>query len=352
MTSLRKYLFGRFAEEQQVFLRTTKLLLQAVGLHAVNCDEADYEKFRSDINQLAAQLEDSPYSEALLVTGSAVKALEDYNRRLTRVFRSRQNELQSIVAMLTETISALGANSTRSSSRLQQLEKQLEKASAIEDLRAIKLRLADCLEELRTERRQNDQATQEHVCRLREGLEKARQELKRSAAAPGGTDSLSGLPERGTAEEVMAEGLASGRPLCAVVFVLDRLPAINARFGYAAGDRVMLGFLRHLKQSVARPAEIYRWTGPAFLLLAEASGQLVKFREDMTHIISTRVEETLRVGNRTVLLPVSGSCAVFPLSEAKSLPVLLTKIDNFVKGLLDAYAAEQQSGAGDRFAVG
>lgn len=339
MISWRKYLFGRFAEEQQMFLRTTMLLLQAVGLHAAIADEADYETFRSDIERLALRLEKSPYSDAFLITGSAVKALEDYNRHITGTFRSLRNELQSIVAMLTETIAALAANCTRSSNRLQQLEKQLEKASAIEDVRAIKLRLADCLEELRAERLQGIQATQEQVTRLKEGLERARQEIGSPAPGQGGTESATGLPERNAAEQALAEALASGCTLGAVVFVLDRLPAINVRFGYAAGDLVILGFLHHLKESLPGPYRLFRWTGPAFLVLADIPEHVENFREQMTHIISARVEETVRIGNRTVLLPVSGSCAVFPLAEAKSLPALLAKIDSFVKGRLEVHAA-------------
>lgn len=266
------------------------------------------------------------------MAGSAIRAMEEYNLRVSRNLRARQIELQSIVAMLTESLTCIASASERSASRLHNIEKQLERASDIEDVRALKLRLAECLEELRDERNRQQEENHKHVAGLTSGLERSRRALTTTREHGTGLDPLTGLPERGEAERIMIEAMAEGRSVFAAIFVVDRVASINTRYGYAAGDQVILMMCQRLAQGFSVSDVLFRWTGPAFLLLLEREEAAIQVRSELARAVGMRMEKTLQIGGRTVLLPVTATWAVFPLSEERSVEQLIHKIDSFVAG--------------------
>src|SRR5437773_1812605 len=106
MISIKKYLSAEDNQSGDSFERMAHLLLQAIGLHAVDGDQSDRTRFQSTISDLQNSLaEDPSAAHVLYTTGAAVKALEDYNRRSSHFIRAKCVELQSIVGMLTESMS-------------------------------------------------------------------------------------------------------------------------------------------------------------------------------------------------------------------------------------------------------
>src|SRR5262249_41332500 len=138
------------AIDREELLRVVRLLLQGIALHSVEGDREDFEKFRTDMQALLKTVDQDPSPSVLLVTtGSALKTVEDYNQRVTRYMRTQGAELQHMIAMLTRTIATLGSGNERSVTRLREIEGQLEKASVIEDVRMLKVRMEQCLEGIR-----------------------------------------------------------------------------------------------------------------------------------------------------------------------------------------------------------
>ncbi len=310
-------------------MRTTKLLLQAIRLHALNRDEADYQQFCADLNSLEQRLEADPYSEALIVTGAAIRALEEYNRRLDRGLERRQRELQAVVAMLTETMGKLAVTGQRAVKRIHDIEKQLEKASEVDDLRTLRLRLADCLKDLRAETRLRAEETRDHLSDLELGVARTKGSLARGAVGPD-RDALTGLRQRQQAEGALAEALTEGTPTHAVVCVVQRLAAVNSRYGFGAGDRVLTRFAQQLSQGFGSEGHVYRWSGAAFLVLLERESR-GEIQEEVSRLARSHTEEILKIGERTVLIPVSAKWMVVALSEAASVDELAERIDAFVK---------------------
>ncbi len=87
--------------------------------------------------------------------------------------------------------------------------------------------------------------------------------------------------------------MESGNEWFAIIFSIDRVKLINARFGYATGDKVLLLVRNHLKQSLAA---------------------------------------VVRIGNRSVLLPISATSIVFPVAKMHSHPECIRRIDEFISG--------------------
>lgn len=331
MISILKYLYGPRPDDLSgALMRMAHLLLEAIRLHAVEGDRVDYEKLQADMQNLERSLGEQPSAaEVLVITGAAIQAMEDYNIRTTRFVRAHGLELQQMVAMLTDTIAKISAGSERSVSNLQNIEKQLERASILEDVRLLKGRLSECLQSLREESARQKEESARGANELRQELERA---LERRAAigARHPKDEVTGLPGRHEAEQCLAAALKGDGHTFAAVFVLDRIQLINQRFGYAVGNRILMFFTRYLARGLSPNDRQFRWSGPAILVVLERHGSLDTVRMELARIISARLEKTVQVGNRSVMLHVTATWTVFSVAETASLEGMARKIDAFV----------------------
>lgn len=347
--SIKKYLDSRPEQVAAALLRMVQLLLQGIEMHAVKGDAADYEKFRKDIQQVQESFGDKPAaSDVLVAAGTVVKAMEEYNQRTSRFIHVQCAELQTMVSMLTKTMTTLSTGSEASATRLQTIERQLHKATMIEDFQTARLRLSECLDTLRGEiTRQREESTRA-VSDMRTDLEKSRKRLAPMTAASASSrreDLITGLPEREAAEAAIVEAVAQNRPLYAVMFVIDRLDLINARFGYGAGDQVLLVYTQHVAQGLSRQDKLFRWRGPALLAVLERSSSPKQVREEIMRIVAQRLEKTIQVGNRSVLLPIGARWAIFAVSEYRPVQLLFQQLDLFVQGGGSSRTSELAEGA-------
>jgi GGDEF domain-containing protein len=315
MISIKKFLTSNDRDSKDANGRMAHLLLQAIGMHAVEGEQADYNAFRATIADLEASLAQEPSESNLLVTtGAAIKALRDYNRRTSLFIRAKSGELQIIVGMLTDAMAQITTASQTSIVRLQDLHKEIVQAVMVEDMRTVKLRLSDCLESMRVEIDRQRQETVEAVEGLKQGLKKAQEPLPTEASAR--PDPLTGLPLRLEAEAAMRVACDPQSHTFAALFVLDRIQAIKSRFGSALGDEVLLLFQKHLLKGLSAEDELFRWGPDSFLalLLRSESGEQV--RRELGRFLSGRLEETFEVGARSVTLPIASTWTVVPLFES------------------------------------
>ncbi len=309
-------------------LRVVRLLLQGIGLHAVEGDHQDHEKFRQDMQKLLSALDAAPTTAVLLVTtGSVLKTLEDYNQRASRYVRMQGTELQNMIAMLTRTVATLGAGSDRSVARLRDIEGQIEKTSVIEDVRMLKLRMEECLESIRDEAQRQKTESAMALEGLRQEIVHSQQRMRAGTAAPA-RDPVTGLPIRAEAQAAFEALFESGTPAYAALFVVGRVALINSRFGYAVGDRVLNLYLEELQKQLSAADTIYRWNGPAFMAILHRPDRLEKVREQLSFIIPSKLERTIQLPNRTALLPISATWTVFPIIPP--IHDLLNQLDNFL----------------------
>lgn len=327
MISLRKF-WSQGPGSTEELLRIIRLLLQGIALHAVEGDRQDYEKFRGDMQRFLAEVDASPSPAVMLITtGSALKALEDYNHRTTRYVRMQGAELQNMIGMLTKTVTTLGRGSDQSMTRLREIETQIERASIIEDVRLLKIRMEECLEGIR------DEAQRQHTesSRTIEGLKNEilqSQERIRTASENPTLDPATGLPSRLDAEAALAELIKNSRPSYVAVFVVDRVDLINSRFGYAVGDRIMRIYIQELRSKLSSADRLYRWSGPAVVALLHRPDRIERVREQLGFAVPAKMEKTIELTNRTALLPISATWAVFPV--VPPLEELMQQLDGFI----------------------
>jgi hypothetical protein len=134
--------------------------------------------------------------------------MENYNRRTTALLRRQGGELQSIVAMIAETAVKLGGENTRSAQRLQEIGNRFERAGALDDLRALKAHLGDCLTSFREETRRQKAESDTAINSLQQEIE--RRSLTAGAVAD--LDPVTGLPRHASALRVpLVRGTGSFR---------------------------------------------------------------------------------------------------------------------------------------------
>ena len=136
MISLKKLLATK-ADDEPALSRVVWLILEAIACHAIETDAAEREEFQVALRHIAKKIEESERNATTFVlAGEAIKSIEMYNRGVQRSLHSQVKELQSIVSLFTRCCTCFA-----SATNLRQIERQIEKAAQIEDLRALKIQL-------------------------------------------------------------------------------------------------------------------------------------------------------------------------------------------------------------------
>lgn len=324
--SIKKFL-SLSSKAEQAPMHVVRLLLQGIGQHVVAGDAGDVGRFRKTIEEVSDALEDEIAPAELLVhAGSVVQALEDLTGRTTRLQHLQTAELQNMVRMLTSTVGVVSTASATSINRLCEIEKQVTVVSALNDVHAIKARLSDCLADIRKEAERQQKETGATIEQLTQGLEDARRSTANSLPGTANSD-ITGLTGRADAEAALAEAGRTGSPGYVAVLVLDRLQALNQRFGRDIGDELLTEFARLLRKQLPADDRLFRWGGPTLLGLLSRPGRLESVRSEVGRIMEARWEHTIQTASRSILLPIAARWAVLPMMAAPRL--LYQKIDAF-----------------------
>jgi diguanylate cyclase (GGDEF)-like protein len=325
--TLTRYLTGP-GEEQTTLRRVISLLLQGMALHSVQGDAADFESYRSDFNRIQTKAsEEAPAQELLVAAGAAVQAFSDHNQRTTRFIHRQGVELQKMISMLAQTVITIGDVSQRSSRRLMEIEKQMEGASAIEDVQVLKLRLGECLASLRQEVTRQKSEAQSKAAAIERQLETSQDSVgSLLPVAEGidnltpsllpveeGIDNLTGLPNQTLAEVALHEAVQKPGRRYVATAVANRIQAVNIRFGNAVGDQVIKALAESIRAHFPSQDLLFRWRGPAVVALIERHETMDAVWTDIRRINAQRLEKTFDVGGRRVLIPISAAWSVIEL---------------------------------------
>lgn len=306
-------------------LRTIHRLLEGVALHAVEVDGQEVARFREDIRNIAARITlDATAEDRALATGEAIKALQEYGRNVRSLTEAQRSELMSVVAMLTKTLNLIVSRGT--GSQLTMLERKLESATGLDDIRVLKLHLNDCL-----------QIARQEICHQREltaqaqvALADARTEAANLAAQVRSQDPLTGLPNRRVAEDVLAAHCGRKSAFAAII-VMARLYTINARYGIKTGDEMIRHTARQLVQDL-NGFSVHRWGGPSFLAFTDAEDSVQMTQSRLRTIPPLQISNISgnRSRERSLMLPVSTAWTVYSLELETGLSSIVPKLDSFV----------------------
>lgn len=292
--------------------------------------EEELADFRTNMLALASRINE--YTSGTQIESTVTDALtlsREYNERLLNFHSIHTSELKAVMRTLTETITYLSESRTRSVHQLNFMERELEQASQIDDIRLLRARLITCLDIVREETERLHSESAARSTEVRQQIDRA----TRIADPPlrfGSNDTVTGLPARQPAERAIRDALALGSDHAVSVFVAHRLSAINAKYGRAVGDEVMLRVANHFAQHLSAATFLFRWSGPALVALIQVSGNAEEIKRSWAKAAAVKQELSLEAKQRTVFIVVETSMS-FELISKKTAPEdLFRSLDKFV----------------------
>jgi diguanylate cyclase (GGDEF)-like protein len=200
----------------------------------------------------------------------------------------------------------------------------------IEDVQKLKLRMGDCLETVREEASRQKTEGAALAQTLHQEVERSQQRI--ATIHNPEVDSCTGLPKRAAAEILLQEALEKPGRKYVVTAVVQRIHAINGRYGYAIGDRILDTMCQHFKAHLSSTDRLFRWNGPAIVAVLEREESLDHVVGEIRRISEARLEKSFDVGGRSVSIRVSPGWSAIPLEG--QLNQVCQHIDVFVASQL------------------
>jgi GGDEF domain-containing protein len=324
--SIRKYLSEYCTESTNPLLRVCTLLLEGIARHALAFDREEYREFREALQRMASALETTQSPDDLRAIAEAgCEAMANYNREAQRVQGAQTVELRCMIEMLSQTLVELAEAGGQSVQALQSIQKQIEGATHLDDIRLLRARLGDSLKSI------SDEANRQGL-RNAELLRQAKEAVRIAAGArrDADVDRVSGLPSVEKAQYQISARLGTDTGYFAAVFVVERVDSVNLRYGVAAGDRLLQVFSRHLASKLSPKDEVFRWRGPAFVALLKRTESAGGVRAELARFASDRHEQLLEVDGSPIKVALGCAWTLLRLAECKIADEACRQIDRFI----------------------
>jgi GGDEF domain-containing protein len=328
------------------YIRFLQLLLNGISIHAIDGNELELARFRQEVAGISSKLNVHSTAEEIEVAlGFVIRAVTGYNRMAARITHAHVNELQAMLAMMSKTIEFLSQSSKTGIAQLQVVEKNLQTASTVSDVRLLRGKLNDCLVLVRSESTRLREESNAHLVELQAGVDRTANHVRSAGItlpeiepeappepetrAVSMDDPLTGLQGREAAERMIGDSLARGMPLAVTLFLVHRFAHMRSRFGDQVCDEVLMLVAQHLGEQL-ETGSLFRWSGPSFVVITEAERSLHDIEQRMAAIASKRFDKTIEKDRGTVLLPITCSSVVQRISDDDSLHLVTETLDDFV----------------------
>jgi GGDEF domain-containing protein len=311
---------GAAGEKQaEALSRIISVLLQGIAIHGFNYEPAVFASFENSIRKLRADFERATVeqardeTDALMVVLSAIRLLEEHNESAARHVAARQNEFEAVVGMLSETALQIARAAPEVMVRVKEIERDIARSSNIEAMSAARARLTSCMEDLRAE-----------------ALADPQHQLGNSSGDQ--IDQVTGLPDARHAATAFSKVWNRRMEYYAAVFSLERLEAVNLRFGFQAGDQMLAILGGHIAQHLMPGDQLFRWRGPCLVMLMERRVAEPLVATELGRIAPARLESAIAVREREVMVPISASWNLLPLNSFSNPEELARKLNEFAAG--------------------
>lgn len=311
-------------------------LLQQTITDAVPSSPAEGDvqaiRLRAGLAAITSRItEQASIEDVTNAANAATELLRKYQTGAAQRAVQQLAELKGVMRTMTDTITFLSESRSTVVHQLTFVERQLEDATELDDIRLLRPKLAECLELVRQEtaRLQAESAAHTEAVRQKMGLPPVTADSG-AIRRLGALDVATGLPSRQAAERFLGEKTANGLRCSIALFVPERLGFVTRRHGREAEDEVLLHVAQHLTKLLPAGAHLYRWTGPALLAVRVSSDPPEHDEQIWQQIASKPCEKTLGNERRSALLRITMASFVRQSGVDTSIPALLEEMDGFV----------------------
>jgi GGDEF domain-containing protein len=302
------------------------LLLGAIATNMVLGNEIDLMALRKTMNGLARQMAGPQTAlNVLSISSDAIEGLETYCLNTTEYLREQNLERQSMVAMLTETVTDLSGQTDASVVRLHAIEKQVERASELGDIRALRADLGKSLLALREAAALQRRSSTATVERLQGQIEVAQTRIPEDPKPSGYTLADIDLipePSEDTVESLSAAYVAA--------FRLQRAEHVASRFGEPVKRQMQSMVAAQLKAVLGPTDRLLRWKGTSFVMFINSTAPLKEIRARLQKAVAATSEQYVEAGGKTALLAVGVDWVIFPQADHQSLSAVFIEVDTFL----------------------
>jgi GGDEF domain-containing protein len=279
--------------------RTAAILLQGIARHAFPSSADALEQFEFDMESLGSRFEGVQDDDAAVrLACEAVECLQSYKASTEGFIAEEGKQMRRALAQLADSLSLL------------HLSTELENAPPTGDLVALNTGLRLFIRRICTE-----------VDTLRQRNQEILQDLDRAAKLD--VDAGTGLPGVSSAVRAIRTSMERGLARHIYAFRIENMEATNRRFGFKAGDQMLLHFAQYVAQRLGADDVLFRWRGPCFVAVSAAAAA------DVSRIVTARLEHSVTVGTRQVEVPIASSWNMVKLGPGSSMDAVLLRLDEF-----------------------
>lgn len=314
----------------QASLQMGRLLLDAVATHMIPGRQADYNAFSLTMSGLGRKMDKPPSALGLLeLSSEAVEAMELYGEQTADYLRERNEHMQKMVVMLTQTLADVSGQSDSSVARLQSIEQQIENASGMDDMRALQSSLASCLVTVREAAAQQRKGSGTTLERLQAQIDATQkridQDRQHARSTPRfGNAEISTVPEQ---PDELPEAVATSY---VAVFKLQRADHIGIRFGEVAKHQLLSAISQSLKNVLGPNDRLLRWKGTSFVMFLNSMATINELKVLLSEAVARTGQHYIEAGKKSALLSVGIDWIVFPQAQCASLDAVFTEVDLFL----------------------
>lgn len=322
MLSLKAFIDHSALNMAEALRRSVLVLLETVELNAFPYGTDDLAAFQRKIEGLRHDFDKAHSTDKLLdLTGQAVRRIEEYGAAADAFVLKQRRQTRETITLLVHSLVEISQGSKDSVRNLERIGGDLEKVYSGVEIASLNERLRVCLDALASESKRQQ--------RLQAGID---QQLARVSTLESGaahTDVATGLAGVQAATQAIRASATTSVTSHVFAFGVDRMEAINMRFGFRSGDDILVLFAQHLAQRLNPGDTIFRWRGPCFVVLTGRQGSESSLAVEARRILGPRLEHSVKMGEREIVMPVTASWTMMTLLPESCPDEALRKLDEF-----------------------
>ena len=296
--------------------RIAAILLQGIARHAFPSSATAVAEFEAEIESLVARFESARDDDAAIqLACDAVECFQSYGASTEHFIADEGKQTRGALVLLADSLLKGCRGAAEDAGNLRDITAELENAPATGDLAQLNAELRFCLARICSE-----------VDALRRRNSEFLQDLDRAARLD--VDSGTGLPGVSSAVRAIRTAMDHGVTAPIYAFRVENMEAANRRFGFKAGDQMLLHFAQFVAQRLGANDVLFRWRGSCFLAVSTAMGSALA-PSDVARILASRLDYSMTVGSRQVDVSIASSWNMLNLSPGISMDDVLLRLDEF-----------------------
>jgi hypothetical protein len=314
----------------QASLQMGRLLLDALATRMNAGREADYKAFSLTMTGLLRKMDKPPSAFGLLeLSSGAVEAMETYDERTAEYLRERNERMQSMLVMLTQTLADVSGQSDASVARLQSIEQQIESASGLDDILTLRSSLENCLGAVREAAAQQRKGSGSTLERLRDQIQATQSRIDEDRS-PIRTSPHASNAEIDLVPQALDEVPEVVTTSYVAVFKLQRADHIGIRFGEVAKHQMLSAINASLKIVLGQNDRLLRWKGTSFVMFLNSTATINEVKVSLSEAVARTGQHYIEAGKKSALLSVGIDWIVFPQAQCPTLDAVFAEVDSFL----------------------